>query len=79
MQLTQEDIQSIHEQLRGLTLFLTGDNIAEILGISRSLAYRYMKDGTLPTVRIKRMVRVPREALLEWAKVNTRPGAVAAK
>jgi len=56
------------------TLLLKGAEVAEELGVSRSLAYRMMSDGTLPTVRRAggRMVRVPREALTEWVRSNTR-------
>jgi len=56
------------------TLLLKGAEVAEELGVSRALAYRMMGDGTLPTVRRSggRMVRVPREALTEWVRSNTR-------
>jgi excisionase family DNA binding protein len=53
---------------------LRGPEIAEVLGISRALAYRWMKNGTLPTVRVSRAVRVPREALLDWIRRNTNNG-----
>jgi excisionase family DNA binding protein len=55
-------------------LLLRGPEIAEALGISRALAYRWMKNGTLPTVRVIRSVRVPREALLDWIRRNTNAG-----
>ena len=52
-------------------LLLRGIEVADALGISRALAYRWMKNGTLPTVRVSRAVRVPRGALLDWIKRNT--------
>jgi excisionase family DNA binding protein len=52
-------------------LLLRGIEVADALGISRALAYRWMKNGTLPIVRVSRAVRVPREALLGWIKRNT--------
>lgn len=52
-------------------LLLRGIEVADALGISRALAYRWMKNGTLPIVRVSRAVRVPREALLDWIKRNT--------
>lgn len=50
---------------------MRGGEVAESLGISRALAYRWMSNGTLPTVRVSRAVRVPREALLDWIKRRT--------
>lgn len=59
-------------------LLLRGIEVADALGISRALAYRWMKNGTLPTVRVARAVRVPREALLDWIKRKTLTGGAAA-
>jgi excisionase family DNA binding protein len=39
---------------------------AERLNISRSMAYRLVSDGTLPTIRYRRMLRVDPAALEEW-------------
>lgn len=60
-------------------LLLRGTEVAEALGCSRALAYRWMAAGVLPTVRVpgSRSIRVPREALLEWIKTNTQAGAAA--
>ena len=44
---------------------LKSDEVAEILQISRSMAYALMKRGDIPTVRIGTAVRVRREDL-EW-------------
>lgn len=60
------------------TLLMRGGEVAESLGISRALAYRWMQNGTLPTVRVSRAVRVPREALLDWIKRKTQADGVAA-
>jgi len=51
---------------------LRGPEVAETLGISRALAYRWMQIGILPTVRVSRSVRVPHDALLQWIQRNTR-------
>lgn len=55
-------------------LLLRGNEVAEALGISRALAYRWMQDGTLPVLRAPagRVVRVPRAALEQWIEENTR-------
>jgi excisionase family DNA binding protein len=62
------------------SLLLRGIEVADELGISRALAYRWMASGVLPTVRVpgSRAIRVPREALLEWVEENTRKPEVMA-
>lgn len=55
-------------------LALTIDDAAELLSISRSLAYRWAKDGTLPTIRVGNAVRVPRRALEAWIEERTTQG-----
>ena len=59
-------------------LLLKGGQVAELIGCSRALAYRLMQRNVLPVVRVPggKTVRVPREALLEWIKANTRSGAL---
>ena len=60
-------------------LLLKGTEVAEILGISRGLAYRWMQGGRLPVVRVPgaRTIRVPKEALLKWIDANTETPAAA--
>ena len=55
------------------TLLLRGCEVAEELGISRALAYRWMQTGVLPVVRVPgaRSVRVPRAALIAWIDSRT--------
>jgi excisionase family DNA binding protein len=55
-------------------ILLRGREVAELIGCSRALAYRLMQRGAIPTVRIPggKTIRVPREALLEWIRENTR-------
>lgn len=52
-------------------LLLRAPEVAKLLGVSRAKAYRLIKAGELPTVRIGGSVRVPREALREWISANT--------
>lgn len=59
------------ENVERTPLLLRGIEVAEELGISRALAYRWMSGGVLPVIRHGRSVRVPREALLDWVKSNT--------
>lgn len=61
------------------SLLLRGEEVAIALGCSRALAYRWMKNGTLPVVRVPggRAVRVPRAALLRWIDEQTTQGVSA--
>jgi excisionase family DNA binding protein len=45
------------------SIFLTGKEIAEILKISKALAYRLIANGEIPSVRFGRTVRVKQEDL----------------
>ena len=60
------------QKLQGNRL-LKGDEVARILNISRSQAYKLMQQGELPTVRIGRSVRVRYESLWKFIEENTTP------
>lgn len=47
-------------------LLLTVEEAARRLGIGRTLAWRLVRSGDLPSVRLGRLVRVPRGALQVW-------------
>jgi excisionase family DNA binding protein len=57
-------------------LLMRGSEVAEELGISRALAFRWMQEGILPVVRVPgaRTVRVPRAALVKWIEQRTKSG-----
>lgn len=57
-------------------LLLRGQEVAELIGCSRALAYRLMQRGVIPTVRVSggKTVRVPRQALVDWVAANTQGG-----
>lgn len=50
----EETITTIRETER----LLRASEVASILNVSRSLAYRLMKQGDIPSIRINRVVRV---------------------
>ena len=54
VELMEENILSIYETER----LLRASEVASILNVSRSLAYRLMKQGDIPSIRINRVVRV---------------------
>ena len=46
--------------------FLKAEQVAEILNISRSLAYRLMQDGEIPTISIGKTKRVRQDDLDDY-------------
>ncbi len=49
-------------------IVLTVEEAAHRLGIGRSLAWRLVQKGEIPSVRLGRLVRVPRTELESWLK-----------
>ena len=50
---------------------LKGGDVATVLGISRSLAYRMMRTGEIQSIRFGRSIRVKPEALEKFLKERT--------
>jgi excisionase family DNA binding protein len=50
---------------------LRGEEVARVLGVSRSFAYLLMKRGDLPVIRFGRAVRVRREDLEKYILKST--------
>lgn len=48
---------------------------ADLLGISRGLAYELARAGELPSLRLGRRLVVPRAALLTWLERAAKPRA----
>lgn len=59
-------------------LLLHVSEAAEMLGLSRSKIYEMAAAGVIPSVRMGRALRIPREDLLAWIARNTRGGNAAA-
>lgn len=53
-------------------LLLTVEEVAHRLGIGRSLAWRMVRSGELPSVRLGRLVRIPEQSLVDWLKQRVR-------
>jgi excisionase family DNA binding protein len=53
---------------------LKAEEVAKILNISRSLTYRLMKTGQLPSVRLGRTVRVHPRELNDFIELSTTRG-----
>lgn len=52
---------------------LTAQEVQQMLGLGLSKVYDMMARGELPTLRIGRLIRVPRSALMDWMVSRTRP------
>ena len=47
-------------------LLMRPTEVAEILGLGRSKTYQLILEGSIPSIRFGKSVRVPVEALQEW-------------
>ena len=56
------------------SILLTADNVARILNVSRSFAYKMMQDGTMPVVKLGRARRVRPEHLEAFIKASVSNG-----
>ena len=52
-------------RLEDYPLALSGAQVAEILGVSRTHVWRLVQRGTLPSIKIGRIERIPRSAIEE--------------
>ena len=55
-------------------LAMTVPEAAEAIGICRSMAYRLVSEGEIPSLRIERSVRISISALREWVEARERQG-----
>ena len=49
-----------------LPLVLTTKDVAEVLGISMTTVYHLVNSGALKSVRVRRQIRITRDALLSF-------------
>jgi excisionase family DNA binding protein len=56
-------------------VFLTANEVASLLTVSRALAYRLLASGEIPSIRFNRTVRVKQSDLLEFIKEHSAPSA----
>ena len=45
--------------------------IADILGISRAVAYQLMREDSFPTLRIGKRMVVPKDRFIAWLEATT--------
>ena len=51
-------------------LLLKPSEVAQILGIGRSMAYELINQEVIPSIRLGRCIRVSKESLEQWIKDN---------
>lgn len=61
------DNQSVFESQR----LLKAIEVARILNISRAMSYRLLETGEIPTVRIKKAVRVKPQDLFDYIELQS--------
>jgi len=49
-----------------LPSILTADEVAALLRVDRKTIYEAVKDGTLPALRLRRVIRFNRNEVLRW-------------
>ena len=54
--------------------FLKIAEVAEVIGLGKSMTYKLVSDGTIPSVKLAgtKARRVPREALERWVAEQTK-------
>ena len=69
----QDDIRLAHLTAPDAPATVTVEQAARILGVSRGAAYRAVRAGEIPAIRVGRRIIVPVRALDEL--LRARPGA----
>ena len=59
----------IDKTITSLPLVLSTKDVAEVLGVSMTTVYHLVNSGELKSVRVRRQIRVTRDALLDYLKV----------
>ena len=57
-----------NRSFENLPALLTIEEMREVLRIGRNAAYEMVKEGTIPTIRIGRSIRIPRKALIQFVE-----------
>ena len=57
---------TIYTSYDQLPIALTAEDVAQVLGVSRSNAYTLMRSKGFPTLHVGKRLVVPKDKLLEW-------------
>src|SRR5256885_11324157 len=58
---------------KDLPAVMTADELAAFLRVDRKTVYDAVQDGTLPALRLRKVIRFSREEVLQFLRGNTRP------
>ncbi len=56
-------------------VFLTVHEVARLLKLHPNTIYRWAEEGSVPSVHLGSMVRIPRKAFYEWITAQQRHGS----
>ena len=56
----------IYTSFEQLPLALSAEDVAQVLGVSRTQAYTLMRSKGFPTLKIGHRMTVPKHKLIEW-------------
>ena len=59
-------MSSNYRSFDDLSLTLTVEEAGQILRVGRNTAYELVRCGKLPSVRVGKQIRIPRQALLDY-------------
>ena len=65
----QEEAKAVDNLPRVLTV----PEMAKVLRIGRGSAYELVRIGAVPSIRVGRLVRIPRDGLLAWMESEKPP------
>ena len=68
----EEVVEQASNELATLPRVLTVPEMARILRIGRGAAYDLVRSGSVPVIRVGRLMRIPRDGLLAWM-ANEKP------
>ena len=54
---------------------ITPEELSEILAIGKNTAYRLLNEGKISAFRIGRIWKIPRKAVWDYIRENSRPAA----
>jgi len=62
-------------RIEELPAMLTVEQVRQVLGISRPIAYQLANRNDFPAIRIGRAIRIPKEAFISWVESQLRHDA----
>lgn len=64
-------MRAVYKTIDELPVTLNAQNIQQVLGISRAMAYNLLRSESFPTLHIGSRKIVPKDAFINWMNQNT--------